>query len=38
MASDQIEICGNCKYYAKCKALANKKKFKQCIYSNKNKH
>ena len=35
MASDQIEICGNCKHYAKCKALMNKNNFKKCLNENK---
>lgn len=38
MASDQIEVCGCCKNYAKCKALMHTKKFKRCLNDIKMKH
>ena len=30
MASDQIEYCGNCKYYLKCRALAVEGRLDKC--------
>ena len=30
MACDQIEYCGNCKYYLKCRALAVKGRLNKC--------
>ena len=37
MASDQIEVCGCCKHYAKCRAQMHAKKFKGCLNDIKTK-
>lgn len=31
MASEQIEYCGNCEHYEKCKSLDEKGHLHQCI-------
>lgn len=30
MASDQIEYCGDCKFYKKCKKLAEEGRLERC--------
>lgn len=30
MASDQVEYCGECQYYSKCKKLAEEGKLFEC--------
>lgn len=30
MASDQVEYCGNCKFYKKCKKLAEDGRLERC--------
>ena len=30
MASDQIEYCGNCPFYEKCKKLAEEGRLEKC--------
>ena len=33
MASDQIEYCGGCENYPKCRALAIKGKLVKCVHA-----
>ena len=35
MACDQIEYCGNCKHYAKCRALAAEGRLCKCYMHDK---
>lgn len=37
MASEQIEYCGNCKHYAKCRALAAEGRLEKCRAIDSNK-
>ena len=31
MASEQVEYCGDCKHYKRCKTLANKGRLNHCL-------
>ena len=36
MASEQIEYCGNCKFFEKCKKLANEGRLEKCRMNSSN--